>query len=540
MLKTLIMKKLLLLITICISSISYAQDNQVNGKGLRNGEWIIMYKDNFVYYDYMSKLLNLDEMLVNDRETNSEEEAKYFEKVRYKKGIKQGEFQVFSANVDKSDKYPLIAMGEYKDGQITGNLIMVGYENNTQIRLCYAQYENGKIKDQDIVLEEKANYGSVNYGVFGSKYVRVYPVIKMRNGVCIEETITKIDNASLFRILKTDKGFTRFMHRKNELEVAELDSNFKYQGITSLYEETQVPFDTTKLGYRGTYINGKINGTAYWYDTKTGNVQTEMNYIDGVLNGPATFQKRIYWRGGNAAFSLECNYVDGLLNGVAKLKTKSGQTYVEANYKDGLLNGKYITMYLNDGSNIIAKGPFCEQKINKRLYSVVDENQDNRDRFEKTIPMFKKEGHTTLADGVFKFYEANYVNGKIDGKYNYFYSNGKKLYEGTVTDCKEVDWKVFDTNGKVIFDKKEDNLRREEKQKKEEEYFNTAVINCAYCNNPVKLREAVISGGGCHCFKENGEGIEIWGGVTTRFDSRKCQIEYEKDCCRRNGYRFEK
>lgn len=426
------MKKVSLSIFLLIAAItmSFAQDNKVDGKGLRKGEWFVMYKGDFLFYDYMDKLLNLDKMLVTERETESDDEARYFEKVEYKKGIKQGEFQVYSAKKNNSGKYPMIAMGEYKDGQITGNLFMVGYYN--QKRLCYAEYENGKIKDQDIVIEEKASAYEEIYETFGSQ--KVYPIIKMKNGVCIEETVTVLDKYKLARFVKTDNGFTRYLYGRNMLsgiidlsyclEVAELDNNFQFSGLVSIYEETKVPFDTTLLNYRATYKNGKINGSAYWYDAKTGNAM------------------------------MECNYVDGLLNGVAKFKAASGQTYVEATYKDGLLNGKYVTYYLNDGSNLTLKGPFCEETKNKDIFQIAESNA-TQDIFKETIPMLKKEGHTIVTDGVFKFYEATYVNGIINGKFNYYHSNGKKLYEGTVSDCKEVDWKWFDINGKVIYDKKE-------------------------------------------------------------------------------------
>lgn len=543
------MKSLLILLTICISSVSFGQDNKVDGKGLRKGKWIIMYEDNFLYYDYMSKLLNLDKMLVTGRETKSEDEARYFEVVNYKKGTKQGEFQVYSATKNKSDKYPLIAKGEYKDGLITGDLIMVGYDNQTQIRLCYAEYENGKIKDQDIVIEEKAKNSSNNYYTFGLNHVKVYPVIKMKDGICIEQiavptTITKLDDFILIRFVKTDKGFTRYGHFSRTLKVAELDNNFQHNGLVSHYEETPVPFETTTLPiFRATMKNNKKHGTANWYDPKTG-FQKEFNYVDGIANGPAYIQKYIFWPNGGyykerANVTMEFNYVDGLLNGVAKLKTESGQTYVQATYKDGLLDGKYVTYYLDDGFNLIAVGPVCEETKNKRIDEIVEKNHGNLDRFEPIIPKLKKEGHTIITDGVFKFFEASYVNGIMDGKYNYYHSNGKKLHEGTVSDCGVVDAKWFDINGKVIYDTKERIRRIQEELKKEDEYFNTAVINCSYCNNPVKLSNAIITGSGCNCFYDYGE-IQVLGGDKKYFDSRKCQSEYEKDCCRRNGYRFEK
>lgn len=423
-------KSILLLLTLTISVLSINAQNSVDGKGLRKGEWFIAYTGDFQFYDYMDKLLNLDKMLNSENETDKEEDYRFFEKVSYKKGIKQGEFSVYSARKNNQGKYPQIAAGEYKDGKINGNLIFLNYGN--QKRICYAVYEDGKIKDQDIVIEEKLSSYDEIYETFGSQ--KVYPIIKMKDGVCIEEIVTVLDKYKLARFVKTDKGFTRYLYGRNMLsgiidlsyclEVAELDNSFKFNGLVSIYEETKIPFDTTLLNYRATYKNGKINGSAYWYDVKTGNAM------------------------------MECSYVDGLLNGVAKFKAASGQTYVEATYKDGLLNGKYVTYYLNDGSFLSLTGPICETNINNDIYKIASSNANTK-IFKETIPMLRKDG-PILTDGKFKFFEAQYENGKLIGKTHYYHSDGKKLYEGTASNCELADWYWYDTNGKVIYSKKEE------------------------------------------------------------------------------------
>jgi antitoxin component YwqK of YwqJK toxin-antitoxin module len=549
------MKNIILTFTLLIVAvnISFAQDNKVDGKGLRKGEWIITYTGDFQFYDYMSKLLNLDKMLLTTNETDKEEDYRFFEKVAYQKGIKQGEFYVFSAELNNNGKYPLIAAGEYKDGEITGNVVFYNYQNQTrfdyQERLCTAIYEKGKIKDQDIIIEERKDRYDDIYETFGAQ--KVYPIIKMKDGECIEETLTVFDDPdyykngygySLFRIVKTDKGFTRYYYGRDMLKginwytnlssgllVTELDTKMQFNGIESFYKTTEIPFDTTYLKYRATYRNGIKNGYAYlfpdtWDLLGLGSRPNQGGWLD-VKIGKAM---------------MECNYVDGLLNGVAKFKdAESGHTYVEATYKNGLLHGKYLTYYLPDAPNLTFRSPFCEESKNNDIFQIGIQNSTFV-LFKEKIPMLKNEGHTILTDGEFKFYEATYVNGIITGNYNYYHSNGKKLYEGTVADCKEIDWKWFDANGKVIYDKKEEDLRLQEEQKKKEEFLNTTVVNCFYCNNPVKLNAAISTGGGCSCFNEYGEQVGVIIGVRRFFDSRKCQIEYEKDCCRQSGYRFEK
>jgi antitoxin component YwqK of YwqJK toxin-antitoxin module len=432
-------KSILLLLTLTMSVLSTQAQNATDGKGLRKGEWFIpyTYSGSLPFYDYMNKLLNLDKILIPENETEKEADYRIFEKVSYKKGIKQGEFSIYSAAKNNQGKYPQIAAGEYKDGKIDGNLIFLDY--GSQKRLCSAIYENGKIKDQDIVIEESKGgnegmYGSSNqnFVAFGSE--KIYPIIKMKDGVCVEQIVTVLKDFKLLRIVKTDVGFTKYIYGRNMLsgiidlsyclEVAELDNNFKTNGIVSIYEETKTPFDTSKLNYRATFKDGKKNGTAYWYDAKTGESM------------------------------MECNYVDGLLSGVSKFKAASGKTYVEANFKDGLLNGKLTTFYLNDGSFLSLTGPICETKVNKDIYAIVSENANTK-TFKETIPMLRKDG-PILTEGQFKFFEAQYVNGKLSGKTHYYHSDGKKLYEGTASNCKLSDWYWYDTNGKVIYSKEEE------------------------------------------------------------------------------------
>ena len=372
-------------------------------------------------------------MLVLGSETSSESELRYIEKVAYKKGIKNGEFLIYSGRKNFDGRLPLLAKGNYKDGKIDGDLLMLKYKDGK--RICLVKYEQGQPKDQEILIEETlySDYDPV-YETFGT--YKVYPIIKIKNGVCIEETVTQLDvsdDKDLYRIVKTDNGFKRFWYGTDGLSgivklqtylgIDELDSNFQKKGSFAIYEKTTIPYDTANLVYRCAYENGKKNGVERYYDSKTKN------------------------------FLMEHNYENGLMNGMAKLFTSKGQVIAKANYKDGFLNGKYITYYLNDGYNTVYKGENCKTEFNNvSLYSHTIKNED-QEIFNKTIPQLRKDGHTILTDGIFKFYEANYVNGVIQGKYKYFHSNGKILYEATLSNCKEVDWNWFDVNENIIFDK---------------------------------------------------------------------------------------
>lgn len=429
------MKKYYLLpfLILTMATSIYSQENKVDNNGLRKGDWIIMYKGDFSYYDYYDKLLNLEKMLILESETSSESELTYVEKVAYKKGTKNGEFQIYSGRKNFEGRLPLIAKGNYKDGKIDGDLLIFKYKDGK--RICLVKYEQGRIKDQEILIEETiySDYDPI-YETIGT--YKVYPIIKIKNGVCIEETVTQLDlsdNKDLYRIVKTANGFKRFWYGTDGLSsivklqtylgIDEVDNNFQKKGSFAIYEKTTIPYDTANLVYRCAYENGKKNGVERYYDSKTKNVL------------------------------MEHNYENGLMNGMAKLFTSKGQVIAKANYKDGLLNGKYITYYLNDGNNIVYKGENCNTDLkNVSLHSYIKYNAD-QEILEKTIPQLRKDGHTILTDGIFKFYEANYVNGVIQDKYKYFHSNGNILYEATVSNCKEVDWNWLDVNQNIIFDK---------------------------------------------------------------------------------------
>ena len=120
------MKKLILLFSfLTFTFIQLKAQNAIDGKGLRKGEWFIPYTGDFQFYDYFDKLLNLDKMLMTENETGSEDKYRYFEMVSYKKGIKQGDFSVYSAQKNNQGKYPQIAAGEYLNGKINGNLFFL-------------------------------------------------------------------------------------------------------------------------------------------------------------------------------------------------------------------------------------------------------------------------------------------------------------------------------------------------------------------------------------------------------------------------------
>jgi antitoxin component YwqK of YwqJK toxin-antitoxin module len=511
-------------IIVLFTSSSFGQENKIDGKGQRKGEWFIMYKGDFLFYDYLDKLLSIDRMMVHEREVRGMDEMKYFEKVEYKKGIKQGPFYLYSGRKDSKGNYPLIASGQYLNGKISGEVSMFSY--STQQRICSSVFEEGALKDQEIMIEERdIRYSNAtNFAVFGEQ--KVYPKIRIIKGVCVEEVVTFFPDYKykLVRLVKNNNGFTRYLYGRNlvsgivnvsnGLEVAQLNSDFKLNGIVSIYKETKVVYDTSAVEYRANYINGILNGISSWYDSQSG-------------------QK-----------VMESNYVEGDLNGVCRLISKSGQILVEANYSKGLLNGKFVSYYLNDGSNISVGGPICVDKRNSDLYNVV-EGISTQDIFKETIPMLKKRGYQLETEGYFKFCEANFINGILQDKYMYFHSNGAKLFKAEISNCLETDWNWYDRNGKEIYSLKQQKLELVKKdQDLQEEVIkrNNTLIPCNWCKKSFRFGDR-INLQECHCFDtKDGHSItmfiDLFSTKGVDFCSKDCRMKYEEDCCRRSGHTF--
>lgn len=418
-------------------TMSLAQNNKVDRKGLRKGEWFIMYKGEFLYSDYLDKLLNLDKMLVSDRETESIDNSKYFEVVKYKKGLKDGEFRVYSSNKKRGGNYPLIAQGSYVYGKISG---AVFFFNDLKETICSVEYESGQMIDQTISINR--TYGDETFmrDTYFWKLCEYYikdQVIKIKNNICMEQIGFY---PSPVKFVKTESGFTRYLYgvevdpittglwtsNRKTLEVSHYNANSVLNGIVTIFKGTKVPFDTTSTIYKkAPFKNGKLSGTVSSFNA------------DGKL-------------------LFEFSYNNGMLNGISKYYfVNSGKLIAEATYQDGLLNGKFKTYHINDWLGVTTRGPICETEVNKNLREILKPSLSSM-IFRTTIPFFKNQGYKFNSSGDYKFFEANYENGIIKGSYNYFHSNGNKLYEGNVEDCEENEYAWFDINGTQIINKQKE------------------------------------------------------------------------------------
>lgn len=561
------MKKLILLFVLSTaSSICALSQGKTDKNGLRTKKWKVLYTiENIEYLDPLNILPNWFESV---KEINEENDAVIFEKVKYKDGEKDGEFEWFINKKKTGNKnmgivvvegvtyYPTILKGTYKNGKLHGTLSL--YNTKTESKICDIEYLDGMPIDQEII------FSNQNIKIPGSSIAMSFKEeFIFKNGTLVE--ISVLDNIlpqkyvkinDVWQVLKYTKKpycFNNFSFLTDDevennrskslielntnnlaLEVYQIDDENNIEGSYKLYQPKGVIFDTTHLSaainFKGGYRNGKAN---FWDINRNGYNSTPfitVNYENDKLHGKATI-----------------NYSD------------LGKPAAGMFFDKGLLIGKLTSFWAADthhpfvGNNIAAK---CTKKGGFLMpYQVGSFNSD----IFGSIEEFQKKGNSMeIPKGYFRFSEQNYVidsifnknlklyvkYSKVKGSYSWNSSENKSVYYWVIDNKGEVkDFAIMDENGKNIMtmtgltETINNNL---EKKRKEEEVILNTVVNCEFCNSPVKIRDAVITWGGCDCFQDNNDKIGVYGTVSTYFCSQKCRVDFDKDCCRMQGYSYEK
>jgi antitoxin component YwqK of YwqJK toxin-antitoxin module len=198
-------------------------------------------------------------------------------------------------------------------------------------------------------------------------------------------------------------------------------------------------FPNGKIRFEGKYVNGQVNGvfTNYYYD---GTPLSIKNYDHGLLDGDYTE----YYYGGKLAnkgsYTLdkktgtwktfypdggiwrEEHYVDGNQEGKTLYYFPNGKIDREIMYKDDERNGEYIR-YSMDGelSGIL---------IYKNDVAVSYTYKDKNGKLLPIIPIRGGNGNvTTYYSNGNKSAELKFVDGKLDGKYVLYHSDGKVYYQ---------------------------------------------------------------------------------------------------------------
>jgi len=211
--------------------------------------------------------------------------------------------------------------------------------------------------------------------------------------------------------------------------------------------------------FEGTYVDGELHGpfTNYFFD---GTILSTKTYDKGLLNGAFTVNhfggqpelKGAYKMGKRTGtwkyyetdgkIWREETYVDGVLNGLVKIYYANGKIDREIEYKDGEKNGT-MKRYSEDGL-LMSIGYYKDDLIYG--YAYLDKDQ----KLTALQPLLNGTGKMVsyYSNGK-KSVEADYSDGKINGTFQTFSSNGTLIYETKDSyGYTEGELKKFYSNGK--------------------------------------------------------------------------------------------
>ena len=232
---------------------------------------------------------------------------------------------------------------------------------------------------------------------------------KVKSDYIIKKIFSYLNEKNKLKIIKYNKNL------QNKININLI--NYKlFKGIYIEYEsETKVKEyygDTGNIRFEGEYLNGKRNGKGKEYHNNE-NLMFEGEYFNGERNGKG----KEYYEDGNLKFEGE--YLNGKRNG--KGKEYDGILYIlifDGEYKNGL---RWTGKILN------ARHDFSELKNGTGYIKYIN------------------------SDGYLQ-YEAQYSNGKRNGKGKKYDHNGKLIFEGEYKNDKKWNGKGYDASKNIVYE----------------------------------------------------------------------------------------
>ena len=570
---------IILLLAFCSNS-SHAQGGKLDKNGKRSGSWEVVHSLPAESYAYLDPLNTLPNYLGSIQELHDNGEAliaainrdirgmagSYFfvEQCKFDGGVRHGKFQLFmlQSTGRTNDKghpdYNQFEMmnGSYSQGKLNGPISYRLASNEFVV----INYTDGVINDQSVQLNPvpvKLGSGTIN------------PVYTFSSGIMSEAVIVDSEGLPskfvynptrpiIMRYTKKPIAYNQFSflgvaagqkdnvvmpglwQRLNTaalvLEVVPLKAlsnplkTYATHGSYRLFEVGKTLFDTIALKANVPFVDNLRNGKAtIWAD------QT-----NGKLTGSPLF---------------EYEYQNDLLNGQARLYYPDGTISVEANFKQGIINGDLVAYH--HASEL----PFQFETVIRYPYKAggvisITQLGQYKETFQEYIKIIREHNGTVEKPNSHALYsQINYrLDSIVEGKSSqrvsvasndfYYYFNERPVVHVVLDKSKQ--WAIkdvlfFDMAGTVVYSLNQANeeLRiAAEKQAQENERFLNSTVTCSACSKPSIVRNSKQSWGGCDCFDRLGEGIGVHGTQLTFFCSVKCKIDFETDCCRRNGFNY--
>jgi antitoxin component YwqK of YwqJK toxin-antitoxin module len=255
---------------------------------------------------------------------------------------------------------------------------------------------------------------------------------------------------------------------------------------------------------------------------------------------------------------IKMNYLNDKLYGYSEMFYPDGKLAVSAEFKNGYVDGEVIAYNYPPNHNPFEPDYLIKSWVHSGGILSIYQIGDFKETIYENINTVKKNGGNFEYPKQYEQYtkirykvdsmatNGKWFKGSVPAEDFYQFCNGKPITKYFIN--KEKSWIpselfYFDSKGAVVYSlskaKGEVIKKAVEIEVENQKYLNTEV-KCSSCNNKVLVKNAKENWGGCNCIQNNGELIEVYGTVRTYFCSIQCKVIYEKDCCKRSGYFYER
>jgi antitoxin component YwqK of YwqJK toxin-antitoxin module len=566
------MKKLLFVSFLFICNVAFLQNYpEIAVKPLKEkGKQKIYYRlKPAIEYIQNTKIIDWSNSL--EKLTASEKydpKKKYFiEECKFSEGKKNGEFTISTLQL--------------KGTQINGNTLYYTAQGEEAISGVYLNNEyNGIIKSVTVVdLKEKEGFVGIEYlnGKIKDQTMKYPEQIKDKLGFLFYPTIVFKDG------------------RASEILSLDVESNLpyykKYSGnICSVIIYTNRPFCFNNFSFlTDEYINKNKSDRLINLNINKTSIETYDSRWDEkthkyIING----NYRLFHLGteffDTATLVATYYFSNGKRNGQAKIwdDTKNGKNgalpYIKLNYKNDLLDGKSEYFY-SDGK-LVFSGSFLKGFPSGEFISYYNYPNYLLWEFPSVVPQWIPNAGLLMPYQISKFLENDApatirekggsildltgynvyckINYKIDSiqtngqwfkgssaKDDYStYNNGKPMVTYLIDKEKIGQFKNIlfqDQSGKVVWSTNEGKKEVGAtliKKAKEIEQKDNSIVSCDWCKKQFKYGVR-IELDECKCFTRSEDrpaGVMM---RTKLFCSQDCRIQFEKDCCKSAGYKYE-
>ncbi|GAB4298189.1 MAG: hypothetical protein Kow0068_22140 [Marinilabiliales bacterium] len=506
------MKYNLLIIILLIAVFSIAQKNEINPNGYNifyykngkissegymvdgkpSGYWKNYYPTGVLKSEGNRKNLELDSLWIF-----YDEDGDTIKKINYRMGKKSGFYYTYSYKVDDEgnkkggliskelylndvkngksfyydpDEHYLKAIYNFKNnkkegiGKIfakDGRIITIEeYRNGVLINREYInRYNPAGLKQgewKEFYPNDKpkviANYNNGKLHGFYKEYEvsgALKKILKYDNGILVEDNKNQSDslkaNNNSLKYLEENLKEEYYPNGKIKSIGAYRDTipvgEHKYYSEDGKTIRAKVFNDSGKLLAKGYYdSNGKKHGK-WWYYYSSGNLKAEGNFVNGKRHGLWKF----YYENGN--IEQTGKYIYGKPDGQWQWFYENQKIKREENYKEGLQDS--LCVEYDENGNILEKGYYKEGLKDGYWYYNVGDHIEEGNYF-----LGKREGKWKYYYSNGKlFFEGSFVQGEEDGKHKYYYDNGKLKSVGKyVFGSKEGKWYFYNYDGELIYE----------------------------------------------------------------------------------------